>query len=233
MIAARASLGLVASPFLGQSSWAGVAEELRAMGRGALALEAGICAPDWRGEAGAQAAAALAGIADPLVVALHSAAGGFAEALFAALAGRAASVIFVDAILPHPGRSWLQTAPEGLARRIGERARDGLAPPWNEWFAKGVIEQAVPEETTRAAFLAGLPRVPLALLEAPAPQATSIPSRACAYLRLSDGYVAEAREAERRGWRVDFADLGHLAMIADPRIVAERLAELAEALAKG
>ncbi len=215
------------------------------MGRGAVTLEGGARAPDWRGDAGARAAAALSALGDPLVVALHSAAGGLAEALFAALAGRAASFVFVDAILPHPGRSWLQTAPGGLARRIRERARDGLAPPWSKWFGKGVIERALPEEATRAAFLASLPRVPLAFLEEPAPSAFAgeaepgctlvapIPPRACGYLRLSDGYIAEAREAERRGWRVESADLGHLAMITDPRIVAERLVELADALAKG
>ena len=62
--------------------------------------------------AGAEIAGQASGAGWILVV--HSGAGGQAPSILAAM-DRAAGVIFADAILPHPGRSWMETAPPALA----------------------------------------------------------------------------------------------------------------------
>jgi hypothetical protein len=43
-----------------------------------------------------------------------------------------AAAVFVDAILPHPQASLLETAPEGVGDRLRGLARDGWLPPWHQ-----------------------------------------------------------------------------------------------------
>jgi hypothetical protein len=45
----------------------------------------------------------------------------------------------------------------------------------------------------------------------------------CAYAQLSHAYAEAADEAERLGWTVRRANLNHLAMVSDPRSVADLL----------
>ncbi|MHB8530009.1 MAG: alpha/beta fold hydrolase [Caulobacteraceae bacterium] len=167
-------------------------------------------------------------LAAPTVLVVHSAAGGLAEAIEEA--ARPAATLFVDAILPHPGRDWLATAPPGLARQVRSLAVDGVVPPWTDWFGEGPIAAAIPDEGVRDAFKADLPRLPMAFFTAAAPSFGARMDRPRAYLRLSESYAAEAAEAERRGWRTRREDLGHLAMLSEPDKLARALVETAAAL---
>ncbi len=84
----------------------------------------------------------------------------------------------------------------------------------------------MPDAATRNAFVASLPRVPVAFLKAVCPDQPQWRQLPAAYLLLSPAYDAEAAEATRRGWPVRRADLHHLAMVSDPDKVAALLTEL-------
>lgn len=173
-------------------------------------------------------AARIAGQVDdaPWIAALHSGAGGFAPAI-AAASGRLAGLIFLDALLPYPGRSWRETAPPALVSHLAAlTTTDCLLAPWDRWFGPDTLARLLPDPEMRAAFIGDLPRVPFAFLEAGCPDQREWERLPAAYLRLSQGYEAEACEAERRGWPVRRADLHHLAMATDPDKVAALLLDL-------
>jgi len=164
----------------------------------------------------AEAAAEVAGDG-PVVLVAHSGAGAVLPAIAERLGDRVRAAVFVDALLPHPGRSWFDTAPEEPRRQLIAMARDGRLPPWHEWFPPGTIESLVPDP---AAFIADLPRVRLDYLAEPAPGALDAP---CVYIRLSAAYDAQADEAERRGWPVHRLDADHLAILTRPAEIAALL----------
>jgi hypothetical protein len=189
----------------------------------ALAIDyGGVNGPDWYAGVAARIVAQMD--AEPWIAVLHSGAGGFAPAL-AAAAGRLAGLIFIDAVLPDPGRRWRDTAP-ALADRLAGLTCDGLLPPWNRWFGEDPIPKLLPDTAIREAFLADLPRVPFAFLEAVSPNLREWEALPIAYLQLSGGYDAESAAAERRGWPVRRAALHHLAMVSDPDKVAALLIDL-------
>ena len=187
----------------------------------------GVSGPDWYGGAARRIGLATATWPAPPILVLHSGAGGLAGAIAAQtpLAG----VIFVDAILPHPGASWMATAPAALGEHLRGIAREGLLPPWNRWFGADPAARMIPDGAARARFVADLPRVPLAFLDTPAPLHGPL-AAPCAYLRLSDAYVAEADAAAGLGWTVRREAMHHLAMLTDPAKLAAILLDVGMSL---
>lgn len=216
---------LVPSPFVGAGAWRGAADALP----DAVAVDYGVVrGPDWYGHVGRQVVA-QAGEGQWIAV-LHSGAGGFAPVI--AAMGRPAGFIFVDAIMPHPGRSVLDTAPDTLVAQLRALTSDGLLAPWNRWFGEDPTPRMIPDEAARADFVADLPRTPFAFLEAGAPDDRAWEEIPTAYLQLSKGYEATAEKAAGRGWPVRQVRMNHLAMAAEPAVVARELAHLAEELAR-
>jgi hypothetical protein len=225
---AGAGFALVHSPLVGAACWRGVAAQLRRQGARARAIDyGGVSGPDWYGGAAGRIAGEIQGFAGGAVLVLHSGAGALAPSIIAAAAAAPSAVVFVDAILPHPGRSWLQAAPPALAARLRRLAGDGVLPPWTGWFADNPAARLIADDRARAEFEAGLPRLALAFLESAAPDVALDAGARVAFLRLSEAYQGEAAEAARRGWTVQAAPMHHLAMITDPQGVARRLADLA------
>jgi hypothetical protein len=224
------ALVFVHSPFVGPSTWAGVARVFRAAGRRAIA-------PSLRFEAGhdrshfnrlAQIVADAAQPFEGTVLIFHSGAGSLAPMIATACNARA--VCFVDAILPHPGRSWLSTLPGAMREHLTGLAPDGWLPTWERWFPMNVVHGLLPDDIARARFLAELPRVPLAYARELAPSTDALPER-CAYFRLSSTYESEACQAERRGWPTRREERNHLAMLTDPAAIARSLQGLFDELA--
>jgi pimeloyl-ACP methyl ester carboxylesterase len=227
----RPSLVLVHSPLVGPMTWRGVADRLRGLGyRRVETPEAHAWAaqPDYYRALAARVAERLDG--EPWVLVGHSGAGGLLPSVAATLGGRARAMVFVDAILPHPGRSWFETTPPALAGMLRERARDGAAPAWPDWFPHQVLEGLLPDAAVRAAFAAEAKPIPMAFLDEPAPITADPPAGACAYLRLSAGYDAEANAAAAAGWTVARERFHHLAMVSEPDRVAAALHSLIETL---
>ena len=99
----------------------------------------------------------------PLVLVGHSGAGALLPAIAAACSGGVEAAVFVDAVLPHPSATWLETAPASLGEQLRRLATDGWLPPWGQWFPPGTLELLLPDAALRARFVAELPRLPLAL----------------------------------------------------------------------
>ena len=137
-------------------------------------------------------------------------------------------VLFVDALLPAPGESWLGSAPAALAAHITRLASDGVLPPWPTWFGASTMARLVPDEVVRAEFVAECRPIRLGMLTIPTP-ATPLVGRH-AYLQLSEAYAEEAEQARNLGWRVHHEPLHHLAMLSDPDRIAALIGELAQDL---
>lgn len=215
-------LVLLHSPLTGPGTWTALAPVLREQGHSVTLPD---LTPVMRGSGPfyPKLAATAAVEAGDAVLIAHSGAGALVPAIAEQCNLRGA--IFLDALLPHPGKSWFETASPQLAVRLRGLAEDGELPPWHRWWPKGAMERLLPDEAQRDAFTRELATLPLAYFEERAPAATlAIPG---AYLQLSDGYKAEADQAAADGWPVVRLALHHLAMLTQQDAVARAIMELA------
>jgi hypothetical protein len=161
-----------------------------------------------------------------VVLVAHSRAGALLPAVSAALSVPVRAAVFVDAILPHPGRSWLAGMPPDRAARLRELAVEGHLPPWHTWFPEDALREVLPDPRQRAAFVAEVPALPLSYVDEPAPDVPAWPPPACGYLQLSAAYRDEAARAEAAGWPTLRRELDHLAVLTRPADVSQALDEL-------
>jgi pimeloyl-ACP methyl ester carboxylesterase len=227
-----ATLLFVHSPLVGPSTWAATAQVLKTRGfrcqlpdlRHVFTVN-----PPYYPKLAAAAAEAVAG-SDPVVLVGHSAAGSLLPAIADEIAGRTRGAIFIDALLPHPARSWFDTAPPALRRQLQGMADGGLLPPWSDWFPPGAIEKLLPDPALRRAFVEEIPRVPVSYFAEPAPATRSWDVVPCALVRFSAAYDDAADEAEHLGWWVVRRDWDHLRMLTAASAVADCIAEVTSAM---
>src|SRR5580658_5963210 len=167
---------LVHSPLVGCESWDLVAADLAGWGYG-------VGVPDLTGTVAAgppycprQAEViARSASAQPAILIGHSGAGPLLAAAGAIL-GQVRGYIFIDAGLPAPGRSWMETVPPALAAQVREMAdAQGWLPPWPQWWGEEVLAELIPDPQLRRHFAAGCPRLPLAMFEEVHPPALQWP----------------------------------------------------------
>lgn len=166
-----------------------------------------------------------------VVLVAHSGAGALLPAIADATAATVVGTVFVDALMPHPGRSWFDTVPAEMGEQLRGLAPDGLLPAWNEWFPPGTVEGLLPDPAARAHFCEELPRLPLAYFDEPAPGLALPAAARSAYLQLSDAYGTEADRARREGLLVTHRATHHLAVLTEPEEIAGELADLADEFA--
>lgn len=227
------TLLFVHSPVVGPSTWRYTAEVLRENGFGCVVPDLTSVAttgPPFYPNYAAAAAAAVDDSLDPVVLIGHSAAGALLPAIAEAVGDRTHGVVFVDAMLPQPGRSWFDTAPPGLEAQLRGLAVDGMLPPWHEWFPPDALEELVPDASRRGRLTAEIPRLPLAYFDEPAPPALLAKSVACGLIRLGPPFDPAADKAERLGWWVARRDWDHLRMVTAPEAVAGLIAEAISAM---
>lgn len=215
--------GLVPSPFVGPSTWRAVAGRMRE----AKATHYGpLAAPRWYEAAAERIVEQMDD--EPWIAVLHSSAGSFAPSL-AASAKQLRELVFVDAVLPHPGSSISDiTPPDQLMRLTGMTSPSGLLPKWNTWFPPGVLQSWVPDGAARAAVLSDIPQVPFGFLEVRAPnESRSWEELPATFVKLSEGYERNAARAEERGWVVKRLETNHLGMVSHADAVAAVLEGLA------
>ena len=151
-------------------------------------------------------------------------------ALAARLDRPAAGVIFADAILPHPGRSWFDTAPAELRHQLRAGAAMGCCRPGTSGgrrapWSGSCREAAVARRRCRRAGTAA------ARLFRGAARRTAPLAAPAAYLQLSGAYEDEARLAVRQGWPLVRLELDHLAPLTRPAPVALALSGLGQRVA--
>jgi hypothetical protein len=200
---------LVASPFTGPFAWAKVADGLRA-----------------RGERVAVRAVDEIAFDPPVVLVAHSGGGPHLPALASEIPGTTGMVL-VDALLPHPGRSWAQTVPDAFAAQLKARAVDGVLPPWPEWWGEERMRELVPDDELRDAFVRACPAVPVETLDEVMPE---LPDPPGVFVQLSETYAPETAAARERGWPVITLDAHHLALLTDPDAVADAVVRAAREL---
>ncbi|HEY8574612.1 hypothetical protein [Phenylobacterium sp.] len=225
-------LVLLHSPLLGPLCWQPVCKTLALRG---LDVEA----PAWpklstlavdcyAGLANAMAATIDAHGTAPAILVAHSGAGPLLPSVAALARTPVAGVIYCDAILPHPGLSWFDTAPPELRMQLRVGAEDGRLPSWDRWWPPGSLERLIPDEPLRTALLAELEPIPIDYFEELAPELEFEPPTA--FLQLSGAYDDESRLAGRQGWPVVRLPLHHLAMLTHVEGVGGPLESLASRL---
>jgi Alpha/beta hydrolase family len=228
-------LVLLHSPLVGPLTWNPAAASLHAAGyHVAVPSLTGVVEggpPYYRRLAGRVAETIRqANPTEAVVLIGHSGAGALLPAAAEATGTPLAAAVFVDAILPHPGVNWFETAPPALREQLRGLAHDGRLPPWHQWFPPEVVTGLLPEEGLRRRFIAELPRLPLTYFEERAPVVSGWPAARCGYLRLSGAYDEVADEAERQGWVVVREPADHLAMLTRPAAISGLLDRLIKAL---
>jgi hypothetical protein len=220
-------LVLVHSPLVGCGAWDLVATYLAGDGykvgvpdlTGTLTAGPPYCLP----QAEVVADSASGG---PVILVGYSGAGRLLAAA-GALSGQVRGYIFVDAGLPIPGQTWMETAPPELAAQVREMADvDGWLPPWPQWWGEEALAELMPDRDARQRFVADCPRLPLGMFEEVHPPAPGWPDAPGAYLLLSEPYQDEAAQARDLGWPVAEQMSHHLGLLTEPARVAGSLRDL-------
>jgi pimeloyl-ACP methyl ester carboxylesterase len=223
-----ARLLLVHSPLVGCGTWGPVAKELAGDGYE-------VTVPDLAGNVVAgppyhlRQAQAIAGSAggQPVILIGHSRAGPLLAAAGTMLGEEIRGYVFVDARLPAPGRSWMETVQPGLAARLRDMADpQGWLPPWPQWWGEGELAAFLPDPVVRQHFAAGCPRLPMGMLGEAYPPAPGWPDAPGGYIQLSGAYEDEAARARELGWPVRQQLSHHLALLTEPGRVACGIREL-------
>jgi len=199
---------LVASPFTGPFAWSRVASELRQRAR-RVAVHGVDPDPD-----------------SPVVLVAHSGGGPHLPGL-ADRADAVVGMVFVDALLPHPGRSWAQTVPAPFATKIRAEAVDGKLRPWPQWWGETRIRELIADPALRDEFVRSCPSVPVAVIDEVMADVAEPPG---VFVQLSDAYAPETTAARTRGWPVIVVDAHHLALLTDPGVVADAVEHGAQLL---
>lgn len=217
---------LVHSPFLGPSCWEAVGAALLSQGAASHRLDLRVALSAEAGLYDALGRLAARQIAGPAILVVHSGAGALAPTIVRHAGDVILGAIFVDALLPHPGRAWIDTAPSGLVRYLRAEACDGCVPAWPAWIPPGQLARLLPEPAMLEALTRTAPLVPLRFLEEPAPDSQDQSLPPCAYLQLSAAYDAEAAQARRLHWPMERFDGHHLSLMTEPVGVAAMIIRL-------
>ena len=222
-----ARLLLVHSPLVGPATWDLVAAHLAGCGRE-------VVVPDLTGTvaAGPPYCVRQAGLiarsasGQQAILIGHSGAGSLLAAA-GTLIDQVRGYVFVNAGLPTPGQTWMETVPPELATQLRQMADDqGWLPPWPQWWSDETLTGLIPDPAARRHFAAGCPRLPLAMFDEVQPPALQWPDAPAAYLQLSEAYEDQAARARELGWPVAERISHHLAPLTDSDLIAESLCEL-------
>lgn len=220
-------LTLVHSPLVGPAAWEAVAAGVARLGHQVAVpdLTATLSQGPPYATRQVDSVARSVGQEDTVLVG-HSGAGPLLAPAGDACGGAVRGCVYVDAGLPTPGRSWLQSAPPELASQVQGMAQDGWLPPWSLWWGSDALVELLPDDETRERFAADCPPLPMAMFEEALPPSPGWAGRPSAYLRLSDAYREPADQAKRLGWPVTCLHGHHLSVLTQPDLVVEALLDL-------
>lgn len=165
------------------------------------------------------------------VLVVHSGAGVFAPYLAERSREPVLDVVFADATVP-PESGENRIVGSAALEFLSGLARDGIVPPWPQWWSDDVLADLFPDPQTQRAVSAEATGLPLDFYrETPPPVPPSWYGRRRAFLCFSESYLSQAEEARRQGWPVRHVPGEHLHMLVDPPGVAAAIAEFGADLA--
>ncbi len=218
---------LVHSPFLGPASLRPLADALASLGHPAVLLDlrpSVVAPPVHQVLLGAFADAMSEEVLEgPVVLIGHSGAGPLLPAFADSLEEVVTGLVFVDAGLPTPGRSWRDTVPAALYTELRALTREGQLPRWQRWFDPDPLE-IIADPGLRAEIADEAPEVPIAFLKEERPEVEW--TGPAGYVLLSPPYDPDATAAEARGWPVRRLNTHHLGPATDPEPVARAVLEV-------
>ena len=222
---------LVHSPLVGPFTWSLVAKPLQADGFDVLVpalTDSGKTPPPYWQQHAASVQRTLASIPQerPLVLVGHSGAGPLLPALAQAARHPVKAYLFVDAGLPHPGKTQLEemeaSVPafaQGLRKHLAEGSR---FPRWSDEDLREVL----PDRRARQHLLAEVQPRSLSFFEEVMPDVPGWPDAPGGYLLFTQGYRPYLEQAQGAGWPSRTIPAGHFHMLVDPAAVAATLVEL-------
>jgi len=158
----------------------------------------------------------------PLVLVGHSGAGSLLPVLAQAARHPVKAYLFVDADLPHPGKTQLEEMP-AFAQELRRLLASGeLFPNWKEEDLREVL----PDGRARQQILAEVQPRPLNFFEEVLPDVSGWSNAPGGYLLFTQGYRPYLEQAQRAGWPSRTVPAGHFHMLVDPVAVAATLVEL-------
>ena len=219
---------LLHSPLVGPSTWRWVAEELRTLGNDVdiPVISHSAASQGWEGVV-SEVLTQLP-VASGLVFVAHSGAGPLLPTIVDRSNAREATLVFVDAGIPAAHVSTPLMPPE-ILRRLASKVKDGLLPPWSEWFGPDVMSSLVPDADKRELVGSELSRLPFDYFSGIVPPVRSWPTDRNGYVLLSDAYLEDAQEARRRGWPVVELLGQHLDLVTKAHAVARAIVEVISA----
>lgn len=163
-----------------------------------------------------------------LTLVAHSFAGYVAAGALARDASRIRTAVFLDAVLPKPGKSWFDVSGPAVEQFMTGLANNGAIP----WFTREQLDQLYPghgiSEADYAWMQAKLTAQPLATYAQPAIAEPLDPAvTRLSYVRcLRTAPPAADINADRPGWTFRTLDAGHWPMITNPEATTQVIAEL-------
>lgn len=213
------TVALIHSPLVGPLTWRPVADELARLGHHTV-----VPAAEFSSHQAFVRSVASQCPAGTRILVGHSGAGLHLAGIAALLPGRVEALVHVDARLPQPAAPPLAHLPPQTAAHLKSLVRQGMLPPWHEWFPPGSLETILPDPQVRSAFVSELRPIPYTYYTEPPPDANW--PGPMAYLLLSETYRRHAQAAERSGAIVAELVDHHLAMLTAPAAVATALHRL-------
>ena len=200
---------LVHSPLTTAVAWGDVPSHLRARGWTVTVTEVLDDEPPYLSRFVAHTAQQLrlAGADDRVILMGHGAAGPLLPQIAFArqAAGRpVGGYVFVDALLPRtlrPGNllDVMEASDPVAAASLAQHLSDGGAFPD---LTDADLAEVVPGPADRALLLASVRPRRLDFFTEPLPTPVDWPDAPCAYIRLGEAHVSDARTASSRGWSV-------------------------------
>ena len=196
---------LVHSPLVGPFTWSLVAKPLQADGFDVLVpilTDSGETSPPYWQQHAVSVQQALVSISQerPLVLVGHSGAGSLLPVLAQAARHPVTAYLFVDASLPHPGKTQLEEM-EASVPAFAQELRRLLAagsrfPNWKDEDLREVL----PDGGARQQLLAEVQPRPLNFFEEVLPEVSGWSDAKGGYLLFTQGYRPYLEQAQRAGW---------------------------------
>ena len=222
------TLVLVHSPLVGPTTWALVADALRAAGHHVVvprlrATQTEVVEQPFWSLLAQQVVEAVPPELERVAVVGHSGSGPLLPVIGERLPMEVDSYTFVDATIPALTGA-TPVVPMQFLGALLDMATDGRVPGWPSWWSEDVMASLIPDSGLRKQVEGECPSLPVAYFEERVPVPEGWDTTPCRYIWFSEAYQATAADASARGWPTVHVPGGHLHMLEDPRTVARVLA---------